>query len=508
MKRLLFTLPILLSAAWLSAVAPPPAAVAQAPPVSTAKAEKPDWSKKGRGYKPMPEAQKAALRTASFRRHGHVVRTLTKTVTPPATFDTSAMGWSPPVVDQGNCGDCYGVSTCDATTAAFIKAGWGKNDGSFKISDQYGLDCGAFHGGCGGGDEAQVADYMKTHGFPAEKWVDLATGKAQSDYSGYTARPGRCQLNAGAKLWKLQDYGFVGGNGQTATLDEYKAALMTYGQLSIALDAGAFNSYSGGVINRLGNSIDHAISMTGWDDGKKAVRCRNNWGTGWGEGGYCWISYDALPQIVEPIWLLAPALVPPPGPGPGPGPGPTPTGITITSALTATGAVGGAFSYQIAATDTPTEWAAAGLPAGLKCDPATGAITGTPSLAGTYSVTLSAASPTNGTGTAVLVLTVTGNGPVPGNVTIQITIGTQTINYALSADQVQSVIKQSGVTVVTPTMTLGDLANLLRKGGTDGASQPCSGKQTSLEKDVSDVKRGMDALIRFVLSEQKLSPKR
>ena len=37
----------------------------------------------------------------------------------------------------------------------------------------------------------------------------------------------------------------------------------------------------------------------------------------------------------------------------------------ITSATTASGTVGSAFSYQIAATNAPTSYGATGLPAGL-----------------------------------------------------------------------------------------------------------------------------------------------
>lgn len=309
----------------------------------------------GRGYKPMSPEKAKAMHAAAFRRHGYLMKVLAKNVTPPAKFDCNDLGIVPPVVDQGQCGDCYGVSDCDCQTAAWIKAGWGKADGSFKISDQFGLDCGAFDGGCNGGDEAQVAEYAKTKGFPAEKWIDPSTGTKMSDYGSYTANPGRCQLKSGAKLWQLKDWGYVAGDqGQgPASLDEYKAALMTYGMLNIALDAGAFDGYTGGVITRLGNSIDHAISCTGWDDGKQvkikmpdgnevtstgAIHVRNNWGTSWGEQGYAWIAYSEVPKIVEPMWLLAPSLTPPvpppvpptppvpPGPNPPIPPVPVPPG--------------------------------------------------------------------------------------------------------------------------------------------------------------------------------------
>src|SRR5207247_10350 len=82
----------------------------------------------------------------------------------------------------------------------------------------------------------------------------------------------------------------------------------------------------------------------------------------------------------------------------------------ITSSLTATGQVGVAFSYQITATNNPTSYNATGLPAGLTVDTSTGLISGTPTTAGTYTVTISATN-AGGTGSATLTLTI--NNPVP-----------------------------------------------------------------------------------------------
>jgi len=80
----------------------------------------------------------------------------------------------------------------------------------------------------------------------------------------------------------------------------------------------------------------------------------------------------------------------------------------ITSATTASDAVGTAFSYQITATNSPTGYGAAGLPVGLTINGGSGLISGTPTSAGNFSVTLNA---TNGagTGTATLALTVSGS---------------------------------------------------------------------------------------------------
>jgi hyaluronate lyase len=73
-----------------------------------------------------------------------------------------------------------------------------------------------------------------------------------------------------------------------------------------------------------------------------------------------------------------------------------------SSSFTATGAANGSFTYRISASGNPTSYGATGLPAGLVLNAATGEITGTPTVGGTYSVTVSA---TNAGGTRSATLT-------------------------------------------------------------------------------------------------------
>jgi hypothetical protein len=72
-----------------------------------------------------------------------------------------------------------------------------------------------------------------------------------------------------------------------------------------------------------------------------------------------------------------------------------------TSATSAEGTVGGAFSYQIATTESPTSYAATSLPAGLSVNTTTEVISGTPTAAGSSTVTLSTTN-SGGTGSAKL----------------------------------------------------------------------------------------------------------
>ena len=79
---------------------------------------------------------------------------------------------------------------------------------------------------------------------------------------------------------------------------------------------------------------------------------------------------------------------------------------TITSSLSANAYSGLTFFYQIAASNTPTSFAASGLPAGLALDPLSGAISGTLSApSGVYVVSITATNPV-GTGSASLSITV------------------------------------------------------------------------------------------------------
>jgi hypothetical protein len=77
----------------------------------------------------------------------------------------------------------------------------------------------------------------------------------------------------------------------------------------------------------------------------------------------------------------------------------------ISSALVASGRVGSGFIYQIAANNSPTSFAARGLPTGLSVDPVAGTITGTPTAAGATSATISATN-SGGTGTSTLFITI------------------------------------------------------------------------------------------------------
>ena len=86
----------------------------------------------------------------------------------------------------------------------------------------------------------------------------------------------------------------------------------------------------------------------------------------------------------------------------------------ISSATTASGLVGKSFSYQIVATNSPTSYAASGLPGGLAINTTSGLISGTPTNSGNFSVGLSATNG-SGTGTGKLALTMSSSAQISAN---------------------------------------------------------------------------------------------
>jgi hypothetical protein len=88
--------------------------------------------------------------------------------------------------------------------------------------------------------------------------------------------------------------------------------------------------------------------------------------------------------------------------------------VTVSNPGNQTGTVGTAVSLQMSATDSQSgqtfTWSASGLPAGLSINSTSGLISGTPTTANTYSVTVTAKDTTGATGSASFTWTISSSG--------------------------------------------------------------------------------------------------
>ena len=245
------------------------------------------------------------LQHLSRLRHRQLHQVLRATPTPP-TWDSRTQGWVGPVKNQGQCGSCWDFSGTGVVEIAYYKAGVLPPDGSAVLSEEYTLSCGQ-NGGCSGDDNVTVLQWAKATGLPAS-----------AEYGSYTASADRCNFKAGMKLFKIDDWGFVGpDSSQTVTdTDLIKAAILKYGCVGCAVAAGGsdfWNSGQGVDTGRSG-SIDHDVILVGWDDAKGphgAWIMRNSWGPGWGDGGYAWMAYGADSIGTEAVWALVNGAAPP-----------------------------------------------------------------------------------------------------------------------------------------------------------------------------------------------------
>lgn len=280
--------------------------------------------KRALGHKPPTKEVSESRHKASNARHAERLQAIQRVTAD--SFDCVAMGWVPPIKDQGQCGDCYVFSGVGTSNCAFIKSNYGKPDGSFVFSEQHILDCYPNLGGCDGGDEWEVAQTIMQHGVYT---VNV--------YSGAGQKPGGCKSVKGT-LYKIADMGYCDVNqaaNGVASTQSIKDCMVKFGPISVAVAAGGWSDPGSTIITAKDSNVDHAVILVGWKtgtNGKTIWKMRNSWTVDWGVQGYAWIEEGACSVGTEAFWVTATPLppVPPPQPPVPPVP-PTPVGpVTIT----------------------------------------------------------------------------------------------------------------------------------------------------------------------------------
>ncbi|MDP8254512.1 MAG: C1 family peptidase [Candidatus Alcyoniella australis] len=194
--------------------------------------------------------------------------------------DQDGVNWASSVKSQAGCGSCSAFAAAGVIESQ-IKIG--RNDPLLDpdLSEMELFFCNG--GKCDWGSMPwEMLGGLKNNGIPDEAcYFYIGNG---SDYP----CENRCDDWA-SRIWSINDYAYVGAGNR----DAIKAALLGGPLWSGLLIFEDFQHYRSGVYRHVtgGLSGGHAVVMVGWDDALGAWRCKNSWGTNWGEDGYFWIAY-------------------------------------------------------------------------------------------------------------------------------------------------------------------------------------------------------------------------
>ncbi len=206
------------------------------------------------------------------------------------SFDWREKGAVTDVKDQGSCGSCWAF----AAVAALEGSHFAANRSNMTGSEQQVLSCSKGGNCLDGGWYFTAWDNLQGEG-----------NAAQSNYT-YEGQDAQCKWSTPTP-YHWGSWGWA-TDGVDPDVPAIKRALCKHGPLATAVVAGtpAFGAYSSGVFNeRSTQQIDHAVTIVGWSDQKKAWLIKNSWSTGWGDRGYMWIHYDSNRIGSYTAWVQA-----------------------------------------------------------------------------------------------------------------------------------------------------------------------------------------------------------
>lgn len=228
----------------------------------------------------------------------------------PTTFDwrdVNGTNWLEPVVDQGDCGSCYMVSSMRMLSARHkIRQ---QDPKALPWSINFPLFCGEYTQGCQGG-----------YGFLTAKWSE-DVGLLPATCARYNTK-GTCGVTKDCftkhapkdKRFKATNYHYVGGYYGGCTAGAIMRELMN-GPLVVSFEPkDEFMYYSGGIfvsspepLFKEWTVVDHAVLLVGWgeENGAKYWTVQNSWGADWGEAGYFRIARGLNDCGVESIAVVA-----------------------------------------------------------------------------------------------------------------------------------------------------------------------------------------------------------
>jgi cathepsin L len=216
-----------------------------------------------------------------------------------SAFDWRSLDKVTPVRDQGACGSCWAF----AAVSAFESSALFHNNLTYQQvqnfadgSEQQVLNCskpGSY--GCGGGWYHSAFELMTKEGLALEQSIP------------YQGSDLPCPSIGNNLKFQAETWNAVRDDTYIPSVSDLKQALCEHGSLAVAVTVTElFQAYTGGVFNENSSqNVNHAVTLVGWDDSKKAWLMKNSWGTGWGENGYMWIAYNSNSIGYAAAWVDA-----------------------------------------------------------------------------------------------------------------------------------------------------------------------------------------------------------
>ncbi len=234
----------------------------------------------------------------------------------PSQFSWKSYGgdWTTPAKDQASCGSCWAFSALAAMEAA-INIASGSPTTDIDLSEQYILSCLSGAGSCSGGWMSTAVDYIQStspgstgngiNGCTIESCMPyqavdyIPCSDKCSDWDYFTSPPAEDN-----KLFQIESFGVTTtSEDNPSDWDLLKTWIMTYGPLSVDINANGFGSW--GSSHHSPNDVyenddygttNHGVLLCGWVDDPEILNggywiIKNSWGTGWGYGGFGNIAY-------------------------------------------------------------------------------------------------------------------------------------------------------------------------------------------------------------------------